>query len=503
MPDAFESEPVTPDPAAPDAGLPDRAVPDAGLPERAVPDAGAPPSPESGVGDGALSRAERRRLLAERVGDDAPREGVDIIRPVERALLVAVRAPEQTDEDLTSSLDELELLVDTAGGVAVERFTQRREHPDPAMFIGRGKVAELKERLTAGDIDTVIFDDELSPAQQRNLEDALAAKVLDRNIVIMDIFAQHASSREGKLQVELAQLTYLMSRLRGWGQALSRQAGRIGTRGPGESQLEVDRRKIARRITKLRADLDSARQTRELKTRRRVRNEVPVVALVGYTNAGKSTLLNRLTGASVGVADQLFATLDVTARRLELTDGRTAIATDTVGFIQKLPTQLIEAFKSTLEQTLDAALLLHVCDAGHARVEQQIRAVDAVLAEIGAADIPRLLVWNKIDTMAPQAVERLLRNHGEAVAVSARTGEGIDELVDAVSRRLSPKRQTIEALVPYANADLVALAHRDGTVLKEEHRADGTYLVAQVERFVADALDPFVLVSGWRDQPQP
>lgn len=456
-------------------------------------------SESDAAGDAELSRAARRRVEADRVGDHAPREGVDIIRPVEHALLVAVRLPDETDEDLRSSLDELEQLVDTAGGVVIERFSQRRERPDPAMFIGRGKVADLKERVAEGDVDTIIFDDELTPAQQRNLEEALAAKVLDRNIVIMDIFAQHASSREGKVQVELAQLTYLLSRLRGWGQALSRQSGRIGTRGPGESQLEVDRRKIARRITKLRSELAGARQTRELKTRRRERNQVPVVALVGYTNAGKSTLLNRLTGASVGVADQLFATLDVTARRFELSDGRTAIATDTVGFIQKLPTQLIEAFKSTLEQTLDAALLLHVCDAGHPRVDQQIRAVDAVLEEIGASDIPRLLVLNKIDTIDQQTVQRLLRRNGEAVAVSARTGEGIDELVESVSRRLSPKRQMVEALVPYANAELVALAHRDGTVLKEEHRPEGTYVAAQVERTVAEALQPFVLVSDRDD----
>lgn len=450
-------------------------------------------------GEAELSRAARRRADAERVGDQAPREGVDIIRPVERAILVAVRLPDETDEDLESSLDELELLVDTAGGAVVERFSQRRERPDAATFVGRGKVAALRERVVEMAVDTVIFDDELSPAQQRNLEEALATKVLDRTIVILDIFAQHASSREGKLQVELAQLTYLLSRLRGWGQALSRQAGRIGTRGPGESQLEVDRRKIARRITKLRQELAAARQTRALKTRRRERNEVPVVALVGYTNAGKSTLLNRLTGATVDVADQLFATLDVTARRLELSDGRTAIATDTVGFIQKLPTQLIEAFKSTLEQTLDAALLLHVCDAGHPRVDQHIRAVESVLEEIGATDIPRLLVLNKTDTTDLRTIRRLQRDNDDAVAVSARTGHGIAGLIDAVSVRLSPKRRMVEALVPYEHADLVAMAHRDGTVLKEEHRPDGTYVVAQLERSAAASLAPFALVSDWTD----
>src|SRR5919106_3072379 len=450
-------------------------------------------------GETELSRAARRRVDAERAGDQAPREGVDIIRPVEQAMLVAVRLPDQTDEDLTSSLDELELLVDTAGGEVVERFTQRRERPDPATFVGRGKVAALRERVAETAVDTVIFDDELTPAQQRNLEEALATKVLDRTIVILDIFAQHASSREGKLQVELAQLTYLMSRLRGWGQALSRQAGRIGTRGPGESQLEVDRRKIARRITKLRQELAAARQTRMLKSRRRERNQVPVVALVGYTNAGKSTLLNRLTGASVGVADQLFATLDVTARRLELSDGRIAIVTDTVGFIQKLPTQLIEAFKSTLEQTHDAALLLHVCDAGHPRVDQQIRAVESVLTEIGASDIPRLLVLNKIDMTDARTVHRLQRDHGDAVAVSAGSGEGVAGLIDAVTVRLPLKRCMIEALVPYEHADLVAMAHRDGTVLKEEHRPDGTYVVAQLERAAAASLAPFALVSDWSD----
>jgi GTP-binding protein HflX len=451
-------------------------------------------------GDAELTRSARRRAEAERVGDQAPREGVDIIRPVERAILVAVRLPDQTDEDLRSSLDELELLVDTAGGAVVERFTQAREQPDPATFIGRGKVATLRDQVAETAVDTVIFDDELTPAQQRNLEEALATKVLDRNIVIMDIFAQHASSKEGKLQVELAQLTYLLSRLRGWGQALSRQAGRIGTRGPGESQLEVDRRKIARRITKLRQELAAARQTRMLKSRRRERNQVPVVALVGYTNAGKSTLLNRLTGASVGVADQLFATLDVTARRLELSDGRTAIVTDTVGFIQKLPTQLVEAFKSTLEQTLDAALLLHVCDASHPRVDQQIRAVESVLTEIGASDIPCLLVLNKTDACDSQTVRRLLRDNADAVAVSARMGEGIPRLIDAVSMRLPPTRQTIEALVPYEHADLVALAHRDGTVLKEEHRPEGTYVVAQLERAAAASFEPFALVRDWTDE---
>ena len=450
--------------------------------------------------DPQLSRAARRRAEAERVGDQAPQEGVAIIRQVEQAILVGVRLPDQTDDDIEASLDELELLVETAGGAASERFVQRRERPDPATFIGRGKVAALRERIAETAVDTVVFDDELSPAQQRNLEEALRTKVLDRTIVILDIFAEHASSREGKLQVELAQLTYLSSRLRGWGEALSRQAGGIGARrGAGESQLEVDRRRIARRITKLRADLESARQTRQLKTRRRERNQVPVVALVGYTNAGKSTLLNRLTGATVEVADQLFATVDVTARRMDLSDGRTVVATDTVGFIQKLPTKLIEAFKSTLEQTLEAELLLHVCDAGHPMMEHQIRAVDAVLDDIGAAHLPRLLVLNKTDTVDPPTILRLIRRHSNAVAVSARTGAGIPRLIDAIVGRLLPTREIVEALVPYDHAELVARAHRDGTVLKEEHRPEGTYVVAQLERSTAASLEPFALTSGWSD----
>jgi GTP-binding protein HflX len=444
-----------------------------------------------------LSRAALRRAQADRVGDEAPREGVDIIRPVERAILVAARLEDETDADVASSLDELELLVETAGGVVVERFVQRRDRPDPATFIGSGKVDELREHVRQTTVDAVIFDDELTPAQQRNLEESLVVKVLDRTIVILDIFAQHASSREGKLQVELAQLTYLLSRLRGWGQALSRQAGGIGTRGPGESQLEVDRRRIARRITKLRSELDSARRARMLKTRRRERNSVPVVALVGYTNAGKSTLLNRLTGASVGVADRLFATLDVTARRLELADGRTAVATDTVGFIQNLPTQLVEAFKSTLEQTTDAELLLHVCDASHPRIDEQIAAVDAVLDEIGAGELPRVLVLNKTDVTDDASVRQLARVHDGAVAVSARTGEGIDELVAAITSRLLSRRRLVEALVPYEHTDLVALAHRDGTVIKEEHRPDGTYVVAQLARAAASSLEPFAVVNGW------
>jgi GTPase len=451
-----------------------------------------------------ISRAERRRREAQRIEEGAPQEGVAIFRPVERAVLVAVHGTGQSTRDVDASLDELELLVDTAGSETVGRIVQKRDNPDVTTFIGRGKVTEVKDLVAELDADAAIFDDELTPAQQRNLEERLQVKVLDRTIVILDIFAQHASSREGKAQVELAQLSYLLPRLRGWGQALSRQAGGrvaggagIGTRGPGETQLEVDRRKLNRRMTKLRADLKEFEKTRRLKTKERERHEVPVVALVGYTNAGKSTLLNRLTGADVLVADQLFATLDTTARRLALPDARDAVVTDTVGFVKKLPTQLVEAFKSTLEETLRADLLLHVVDASHPEVEAQVLAVDQVLGEIGADDLPRLLVLNKVDAIDADEVAGLQRRFPGAVPVSAATGEGVAALVDRTAVLLPPNRRVVEALVPYDRADLIALAHREGEILKEEHRPEGTFVVANLGPSAAQAIRDYASVDPW------
>jgi GTPase len=447
-----------------------------------------------------LHRAARRRVEAQRIDDHAPREGVAVFRPVEKAVLVGLHTRGRTGRDVGASLDELDLLVDTAGAESLGRITQRRDAPDPSTFVGRGKVAELRVLVRELGADAAVFDDELTPAQQRNLEERLGVKVLDRTIVILDIFAQHASSREGKTQVELAQLTYLLPRLRGWGQALSQQAGGIGARrGPGETQLEVDRRKIDRRITKLRRDLAEFETSRRTTTKERERRGVPVVSLVGYTNAGKSTLLNRLTGADVLVADQLFATLDTTARRLAFPDGREAVMTDTVGFVRKLPTQLVEAFKSTLEETLRADLLLHVVDASRPEPDAQILAVDRVLAEIGADAMPRLLVLNKLDAADADALADLRRRHPEAVAVSARTGEGQQELIERITALVPPDRRTVEALVPYARADLVALAHREGEVLKEEHRAEGTYLVANLDRATAAGLDRYAETNGWAD----
>jgi GTP-binding protein HflX len=451
-----------------------------------------------------LSRADRRRLEAQRITEGAPREGVAIFRPVERAVLVALHTAGESSFEVDASLDELDLLVDTAGSETVGRIVQKRDAPDPATFIGRGKVAELKSLTAALRADAAIFDDELSPAQQRNLEERIGVKVLDRTIVILDIFAQHAVSREGKAQVELAQLSYLLPRLRGWGVALSRQAGGrvaggtgIGTRGPGETQLEVDRRKINRRMTKLRGDLKDFERTRRLKSKERERRNVPTVALVGYTNAGKSTLMNRLTGADVLVADQLFATLDTTARRLSLPDGRDVVLTDTVGFVKKLPTQLVEAFKSTLEDTLRADLLLHVVDASHPEAEAQILAVDRVLADIGADEMPRVLVLNKADVADRDVISGLRRQWGDAVVISAVTGQGIEDLRNCIVERLPLTRRVIEALIPYDRADLVALAHRDGEVHSEEHRPDGTLIVAEVEAPTGAALASFALHSGW------
>jgi GTPase len=453
--------------------------------------------------DEQLSRAEQRRRQREVIGDEAPREGVDIIRPVEAAVIVGVQLPGTSTAEVDASLDELEALLDTAGAQVVERVVQRRDAPDSATFIGGGKVAELADLAAACGADAVVFDDDLAPAQQRTLEERIKRKVLDRTIVILDIFAQHASSREGKAQVELAQLTYLLPRLRGWGTALSRQAGGrtaggagIGGRGPGETQLEVDRRRIMRRIAKLRRDLKDYARIRETKSLERDRNRVQTVALVGYTNAGKSSLLNRLTGAQVLVEDKLFATLDPTVRRLPLDDGRAIVLTDTVGFVRKLPTGLVEAFKSTLEGSMSADLLLHVVDASHPEAEAHIVAVHDVLQEIGDERPPELLVLNKLDASDPATVEALARRIevelGEVPArVSALTGEGTEHLVERITARLPGRRVRIEAEVPYARQDLVALAHRRGSVLTEEHTATGTLLRADVDRDAALELRAF------------
>jgi GTPase len=450
-----------------------------------------------------LGRAARRRADRQVIGDEAPREGVDIIRPVERAVIVGVGLPDRTEAEVAASLDELERLLDTAGALVVHRVSQRRQRPDPATFVGDGKVDELRELAREHGADAVVFDDELSPAQQRTLEERIGRKVLDRTIVILDIFAQHASSREGKLQVELAQLTYLLPRLRGWGVALSRQAGGraaggagIGGRGPGETQLEVDRRRLMRRITAIRRELVASGRVRAVKAARRQRHDLPVLALVGYTNAGKSSLMNRLTDADVLVEDRLFATLDATLRRLPLPDGRTVVLSDTVGFVRKLPHGLVEAFRSTLEETAQAALLLHVVDAGHPEALTQVDAVREVLAEVGADGLREVLVLNQCDRADPEALDDLERElrerrHVDPVRVSALTGEGVEGLLARIAHELDDPRHTVQVHLPYGREDLLARVHREGHVLEVRHDASGTLLRADVDAVLAAELGPF------------
>lgn len=415
---------------------------------------------------------------------------LEVVR--QRALLVGTGSGTHDAEEAERALDELSLLADTAGADAVDRVLQRRDRPDPATYIGKGKAEELRALADALDVDVVVFDDALSPAQQRNLEQLLGRDVVDRVALILDIFAQHATSQEGMLQVELAQLRYRLPRLRGRGLVLSQQGAGIGTRGPGETQLEVDRRRILRRITRLERELAHLAQTRATQRKARHRRAIPTVALVGYTNAGKSTLLNRLTHADVLVEDRLFSTLDTTTRRLRLPGGETVLVSDTVGFVRRLPHELVEAFRSTLAEVARADLVLHVVDGSAPDPEAQIEAVREVLGEIGAADLPELLVVNKADTADPEAVERLLGAHDGALAVSARTGEGIDKLTEAIGARLRALSPIYELLVPYERGDVLAALHRDGEVLVEVHGDGGTRVRARLPEVVASRVAQFV-----------
>lgn len=464
--------------------------------------------------DDRIGRAEQRRRDRDVIADDAPREGVDIIRSVERAVLVGVRLPGQTGADQASSLDELEALVETAGGVTMARIVQRREAPDPATFVGAGKVDQIRRLADRVGADAVVFDDELSPAQQRNLEERIKRKVLDRTIVILDIFAQHATSREGKAQVELAQMTYLLPRLRGWGDALSRQAGGrvaggggMGGRGPGETQLEVDRRRIMRRVSKLKGDLKDYERIRRTKTSRREDAQVPTIAIVGYTNAGKSSLLNRLTGADVLVRNALFATLGTTARQLELPDGRDVVMTDTVGFVRKLPTGLVEAFLSTLEESARADMLVHVVDASHPDAEAHLVAVREVLEEIGADTLPEQVVLNKADLLDRAGLEAFARRihtetGNEPVIVSAVDGSGTTELLERLALRLPSSRVPITAMIPFDRHELVAAVHDGGEVSKVSHDESGTTIVATVDEKLARQLRPFLDDDPYADEPE-
>jgi GTP-binding protein HflX len=424
---------------------------------------------------------------------------------LERVVLVGVWT-DGTAADADNSLTELAALAETAGSVVLEGLIQRRGHQDSATFIGRGKVDELRDVVLSSGADTVICDGELSPSQLRALETRIRVKVIDRTALILDIFAQHAKSKEGKAQVELAQLQYFLPRLRGWGEALSRQSGGsgrgggagggVGLRGPGETKIETDRRRIRTRISRLKRQIAGMRTMRDTKRSSRRRNSVPAVVIAGYTNAGKSSLLNRLTGAGVLVEDALFATLDPTTRRARATDGRVYTLSDTVGFVRHLPHQLVEAFRSTLEEVAEADLVLHVVDGAHPDPEEQVRAVREVLAEVNADKVPEQLVINKCDAADEESLLRLKRLWPDAVFVSARTGRGIDDLRRIIENRLPRPAVELLVRVPYARGELVSRIHQRGEVLSSEHDADGTLLRVRVDQMLATELAPFATTDG-------
>ena len=418
---------------------------------------------------------------------------------LERVVLVGVWTG-SSDHDIDYAMAELKLLAETAGSEVLEGLVQKRKAPDPATFIGRGKVDEVRQVVIATGADTVICDGELEPAQLRNLEDRVGVKVIDRTALILDIFAQHAKSSEGKAQVEMAQLQYLRQRLRGWGGNLSRQAGGraaagagIGGRGPGETKIETDRRRIKTRIAILRRRLRDLDSVRETKRSQRSRNQIPSAAIVGYTNAGKSSLLNRLTGAGVLVEDALFATLDPTTRRSQTTDGRVFTLTDTVGFIRHLPHDLVEAFRSTLEESVLADLLLHVVDGSDPDPFGQVSAVRTVLNEIGAAEVPEQLVINKIDAADAEMLMTLRGRFPEALFVSARTGEGMDELRARLEERLPRPEVEIRALLPYDRGDLINKIHTSGEFVSTDHTEHGTRVVARVNADLAGELARYAI----------
>lgn len=420
---------------------------------------------------------------------------------LERVVLVGVWT-EGSAEHAENSLKELAALAETAGSQVLEGMIQRRDKPDPATFIGSGKVSELKSVVAATKADTVICDGELSPGQLRQLEDRVKVKVVDRTALILDIFAQHAKSREGKAQVELAQISYLLPRLRGWGESLSRQVGGragaggaggvgIGGRGPGETKIEIDRRRIRDRMAKLRREIAEMKVARDTKRQERVRHRIPSVSIAGYTNAGKSSLLNRLTGAGVLVENALFATLDPTTRRVEGSDGRVYTLTDTVGFVSHLPHQLVDAFKSTLEEVASADVILHLVDGSHPEPLEQVRAVHQVIDEIGASKIPELIVINKVDISDPHRIVELVQQLPGSIPISAHSGFGISELQAAIERALPHPDVEVNAVIPYNRGDLLHEIHERGEIFTEEHMEDGTHVRALVDARLASALERF------------
>lgn len=454
--------------------------------------------------DGAQWDLEDRHALRRVAGLSTELEDVTEVEyrqlRLENVVLVGVY-PQGAQEDAENSLRELAALAETAGAVVLDGLLQRRPHPDPATYLGRGKAQELKDIVAAVGADTVIADTELASSQRRALEDVVKVKVIDRTTVILDIFSQHAKSREGKAQVELAQLEYLLPRLRGWGESMSRQAGGqvgaggagMGSRGPGETKIELDRRRIRTRMAQLRKQIREFAPARDAKRAERKRNTIPSVAIAGYTNAGKSSLLNALTSAGVLVENALFATLDATVRRAESADGRVYTLADTVGFVRNLPHQLVEAFRSTLEEVGQADLLVHVVDGSHPDPSAQLQTVRDVIGDVGGRDIPEIVVFNKSDLIDPD--ERLvLRGLApDAHFVSSRTGEGIAELRAEIERRLPMPAVEVRALVPYDRGDLISAVHESGVLVSAEHEENGTAVHAHVSERLAAELAPFAI----------
>ncbi len=463
------------------------------------------PDPEADPTTGAMELAERHALRRV-AGLSTELEDISEVEyrklRLERVVLVGVWT-DGSIEDADNSMAELALLAETAGSTVLEALYQRRQNPDPATYIGRGKVEGLREIVQATGADTVICDGELAPSQLRNLEDRLKVKVVDRTALILDIFAQHAKSKEGQAQVELAQLSYMKQRLRGWGGQLSRQAGGrvgadgggIGGRGPGETKIETDRRRINDKIAKLRRELKAMVGTRETKRADRRRHRIPSVAIAGYTNAGKSSLLNRLTGSGVLVEDSLFATLDPTTRRTTTSDGRVYTMSDTVGFVRHLPHQLVDAFRSTLEEISDSDLILHVVDGSHPDPEGQIGAVREVLAEIGADKVPELIVINKADAADPMVIARLRQREPHSVVVSAKTGEGLGEALALVESELPRPDVEFHVLLPYERGDLINRLHQQGEIDSMDHTADGTVVRGRANEDLAAELSAYAVAA--------
>lgn len=463
-----------------------------------------------GGDDGEQFDREERQALRRVAGLSTELEDVTEVEyrqlRLENVILIGVYA-QGTIDDAENSLRELSALAETAGAVVLDALLQRRPHPDPSTYLGKGKAQELRDVVQALGADTVIADTELAPSQRRALEDVVKVKVIDRTAVILDIFSQHAKSREGKAQVELAQLEYLLPRLRGWGESMSRQAGGqvggagagMGSRGPGETKIELDRRRIHTRMAKLRKQIKGFGPSREAKRANRHRNKVPSVAIVGYTNAGKSSLLNRITKAGVLVENALFATLDSTTRRTKTEDGREYTLSDTVGFVRNLPHQLVEAFRSTLEEVAEADLLVHVVDAAHPDPAAQIATVRDVVGDVGARDIPELIVFNKSDLIDDDQKLVLRGLAPDAVFASARTGSGIDEVLEAIERMLPRPAVDVELLVPYDRGEIISMLHRRGAVRHIDYRTSGTRVKAAVSEEIAAQLAEFAVSEAPED----